>query len=368
LDAQNELLESQQSQMEVQNQKLQMQEQRLQRQELRMQRQEEQLRQQELQLGQQDQQLEQMEHQIHEQQQILDTQAQQLKEQGQDTEQQERRALQNEEIASQHGARLDQQKAMLNELFLANKAAMQQQQSNSTASGGRGEAVSEASWDDTGSPPERHHRPVSDAEVLAQPNGAITPGERPVHGAVPLTRNGPASASSAVASSNLLGPSAFAQAVASRDGLLHASGIPGRKSGNTGVALWEKVLELCDAQKFLEAYKLVIAEPEESCLLRLMHHTGPIVERLDAESNSRLIRRLIHILSSPSKESATSSIDQIFSWLWQALDVGIHFTSSQVEDLATALQKVAAPQSSLPSTERAEASRLLSRLSSLRRS
>merc|ERR1719221_265504 len=137
-----------------------------------------------------------------------------------------------------------------------------------------------------------------------------------------------------------------------------------RKAG----ALWERVLELCDAQKFLEAYKQVIAEPEESCLLRLMQHTGPIVERLDAESNSRLIRRLIHILSSPSKEPAASSIDHIFSWLWQALDVGIHFTSSQVEDLAAALQKVAAPLSSLPAPERAEASQLLARVSALRRS
>merc|ERR1712130_57166 len=101
---------------------------------------------------------------------------------------------------------------------------------------------------------------------------------------------------------------------------------PLQQAKKNGV-LWEKVVELCEQSKFLEAYKLVIAEPEESCLLRLMHHTGPIVERLDAESNSRLIRRLIHILSSPSKDPATSSIDQIFSWLWQALDVGIHFTS-----------------------------------------
>eukprot|EP00927_Polykrikos_kofoidii_P010393 TRINITY_DN14392_c0_g2_i1.p1 TRINITY_DN14392_c0_g2~~TRINITY_DN14392_c0_g2_i1.p1 ORF type:complete len:1466 (-),score=316.65 TRINITY_DN14392_c0_g2_i1:51-4448(-) len=135
----------------------------------------------------------------------------------------------------------------------------------------------------------------------------------------------------------------------------------------TGTALWEKVLELCDAQRFLEAYKQVIAEPEEHCLLRLMQHTGPIVERLDAESNSRLIRRLIHILSSPAKEPAITSIEQIFSWLWQALDVGIHFTSSQVEDLAAALQKVASPMSTLPAPARAEATRLLSRVSALRR-
>merc|ERR1711970_376611 len=128
----------------------------------------------------------------------------------------------------------------------------------------------------------------------------------------------PAIAPTTVTSASLAGQPAFAQApVRGGEGFLHASAAPTRKAGG---AIWEKVLELCEAQKFLEAYKLVIAEPEESCLLRLMHHTGPIVERLDAESNSRLIRRLIHILSSPSKDPATSSIDQIFSWLWQALD------------------------------------------------
>merc|ERR1719316_1091641 len=99
--------------------------------------------------------------------------------------------------------------------------------------------------------------------------------------------------------------------------------------------LWDRVLALCNEQRYLEAYKQVIAEPEETCLLRLIQHTGPIVEQLDAESNSRLIRRLIHILSSP-KEPASSCIEQVFAWLWQALDVGIHFTSSQVEDLAAA--------------------------------
>merc|ERR1712014_188488 len=116
-----------------------------------------------------------------------------------------------------------------------------------------------------------------------------------------------------------------------------------RKAG----VLWEKVVELCDQKKFLEAYKQVIAEPEEACLLRLMQHTGPLVDRLDAESNSRLIRRLIHILSSPSKEPAIACIDHIFTWLGHALQSGIHFTASQVEDLATALQRVAAPQSPL---------------------
>jgi hypothetical protein len=142
---------------------------------------------------------------------------------------------------------------------------------------------------------------------------------------------------------------------------------PLQQAKKTGV-LWEKVVELCEQTRFLEAYKQVIAEPEESCLLRLMQHTGPIVERLDAESNSRLIRRLIHILSSPSKEPAATCIDQIFSWLSQALEVGIHFTTSQVEDLAAALQKAAAAQSPLAPMERAEAARLLHRVSALRRS
>mmetsp|Transcript_46972 Transcript_46972/g.102183 ORF Transcript_46972/g.102183 Transcript_46972/m.102183 type:complete len:1158 (-) Transcript_46972:166-3639(-) len=155
-------------------------------------------------------------------------------------------------------------------------------------------------------------------------------------------------------------------------GLLHMS-LDGLGSGasrglvkKTGL-LWEKVIELCDAERFLEAYKQVIAEPEETCLLRLMLYTGPIVERLDAESNSRLIRRLIHILSSPAKEPTTSSIEQIFSWLRQALDAGIHFTSSQVEDLSAALQKVAAKHSALPAADRADAARLLTRVTALRR-
>lgn len=138
-------------------------------------------------------------------------------------------------------------------------------------------------------------------------------------------------------------------------------------SAKKNSALWDKVLELCREERFLEAYKQVIAEPEESCLLRLMQHTGPIVERLDAESNSRLIRRLIHILSSPSKEPVAASVEYIFSWLWQALKAGIHFTTSQVEDLASALQRVSAPQSPLPGQERAEAARLLQRVSALRR-
>merc|ERR1712107_50099 len=99
-----------------------------------------------------------------------------------------------------------------------------------------------------------------------------------------------------------------------------------------GGVQWDKVVELCSQERFLEAYKQVIAEPEESCLLRL-----------------------IHILSSPSKEPAANCIDQIFSWLAQALDVGIHFTTSQVEDLAAALQKAAAATSPLQPHDRTEA-------------
>ncbi|CAJ1432644.1 unnamed protein product [Effrenium voratum] len=133
------------------------------------------------------------------------------------------------------------------------------------------------------------------------------------------------------------------------------------------VGLWDSVLELCTERRFLEAYKQVIAEPEETCLLRLMKHTGPIVDRLDAESNSRLIRRLIHILSSPAKEPAAGSIEQIFSWLWQALNQGIHFTASQVEDLVAALQKVSSAQSPLSSSEKAEAAQLLQQVSTHRR-
>lgn len=128
--------------------------------------------------------------------------------------------------------------------------------------------------------------------------------------------------------------------------------------------LWEAVTDLCREGRHLEAYKRAIAEPDERCLLRLMHHTGPVVERLDAESNSRLIRRLIHILQSrDSKGSA--HLDHVFAWLRRALEVCIHFTSSQVEDLSAALKQIAGPQPS--SAEESGAAQLLARLSSLRR-
>mmetsp|Transcript_26409 Transcript_26409/g.48305 ORF Transcript_26409/g.48305 Transcript_26409/m.48305 type:complete len:1043 (-) Transcript_26409:66-3194(-) len=134
-----------------------------------------------------------------------------------------------------------------------------------------------------------------------------------------------------------------------------------------GGVLWDSIVALCDERRYLEAYKQVIAEPEESCLLRLMQHTGPVVDKLDAESNSRLVRRLIHILSSPAKEPLSANAEFIFLWLKQALDVGIHFTTSQVEDLATALQKVAAANSPLTPAERADAQRLHLRVAALRR-
>merc|ERR1712066_781685 len=152
----------------------------------------------------------------------------------------------------------------------------------------------------------------------------------------------------------------------SPDGL-GVSSISMTPSPKNASLLWDKVFELCEEQRFLEAYKQVIAEPEELCLLRLMQHTGPLVDKLDAESNSRLIRRLIHILSSPSKEPVSANIEYIFSWLWMALQSGIHFTASQVEDLATALQRVASPSSPLAAPARAEAAQLLTRVSMLRR-
>jgi len=131
--------------------------------------------------------------------------------------------------------------------------------------------------------------------------------------------------------------------------------------------LWDRVQELCEAKRYLDAYKQVIAEPDETCLLRLMQHTGPIVEHLDAESNSRLIRRLIHILTTPAKEPVPGNIKQIYAWLWQALKTGVHFTASQVEDLATALHRVSSTPSPLQASDRTEAMQLLARVSALRK-
>lgn len=137
--------------------------------------------------------------------------------------------------------------------------------------------------------------------------------------------------------------------------------------GKKVTVLWEKIVELCDETRYLDAYKQVIAEPDEFLLLNLMQRTGPICESLDAESNSRLIRRLIHILSSTLKEQVLIYMQLIFAWLRQALTVGIHFTSSQVEDLCAALQKVSSANSALPPSEKTDAAQLFARICALRR-
>mmetsp|Transcript_39930 Transcript_39930/g.72808 ORF Transcript_39930/g.72808 Transcript_39930/m.72808 type:complete len:1091 (+) Transcript_39930:210-3482(+) len=322
LAAQKQQLEAQERRLHVQEQHSKLQEQKMAQQEQLLRQQEKRLHEQELQLNQQDQQ--------------SDEQVQVLREHEQQMEQIEQQ--------------LADQKAVINELLAlgvpaaASDGSVSGSPTNAPANaGGLGKHAEDAaarSWVDgfDGRLP---------SSMLAK-SGATTGSEVAVFDSLTSSTGG-------------AGPGAERSSLASlREGL-------GKDSLQVG-PLWEKVLDLVNQQRYLEAYKQVIAEPEESCLLRLMQHTGPIVERLDAESNSRLIRRLIHILSSPAKEPAATCIEQIFAWLWQALDVGIHFTSSQVEDLAAALQKVAAPQSQIPAAERAEASQLLSRVSALRRS
>mmetsp|Transcript_118508 Transcript_118508/g.335197 ORF Transcript_118508/g.335197 Transcript_118508/m.335197 type:complete len:1297 (+) Transcript_118508:106-3996(+) len=404
VSAQRKQIEAQDRQLQLQEQQLRAQEQRLQRQELRLQRQEEKLRQQELLLGHQDQQFEQHDQQLKEHEQHMEQQDKQIAllnevlaaartDDGTNGAGQPMRRAASEHTAdgelvgpsdssgtdvigtnlasSNGGGGGDAQESLRAPSFEhGSRAAAQAAGSRPGAAVANGGRPALKGWVDgvadglDGQAPVAGARippPPLLAEALAVPphlgggglhsgaggsaTGTGSFGERPVHGVVPLR-----------------GETISAPPVASWG--REAAGIAQRRSVG---AVWEKVLELCESQKYLEAYKQVIAEPEECCLLRLMQHTGPIVERLDAESNSRLIRRLIHILSSPSKEPAVTSIEQIFSWLWQALDAGIHFTASQVEDLAAALQRAAAPLSPLPAPERAEASRLLNRVSALRR-
>jgi len=326
-------------QLEHAERRLQLQEQQNKHQEQRLQQHEQQLLQQEKRLHDQEQKIQQQEQLCEEQQLTLREHEQQMEKQEQMLEQQ-----------------LEKQDVVISNLLAA---------SASLQNGGPSFRVEDQVVRTV--PPEGSSR--SHPETL--PNTASVPAmQGPLEVVSPMTP---------VGASDLYTPLRTAGSSALREGLLpapldsdiavgHASSGHASKSSLLKKAsgpLWDKVLTLCEEQRFLEAYKQVIAEPEETCLLRLMQHTGPIVERLDAESNSRLIRRLIHILSSPGKDSASLCIEQVFSWLRQALDVGIHFTSSQVEDLAAAIQKASASPSF---QEHDEAQVLLARVSALRRS
>jgi len=293
----------------------------------------------------QEQQLEEQERLIHQLEQHSQQQSQRLHELETQIQQQEQLLDQQEQVLDEQGQRLDQQEDVVQE----HKALI-----DDLYAGGPEEDAEE-----------EYDEPADAKQIPDGPHRVGSPRLEPV--ALPTKPTSPLSGGIAGSSSDRLGATKReipGPSLLKPDGFgMPKPSSPQKKPG----VFWDKVVELCEQERFLEAYKQVIAEPEESCLLRLMQHTGPIVERLDAESNSRLIRRLIHILSSPSREPAANCIDQIFSWLGQALDVAIHFTTSQVEDLATALQKASALHSPLAPPERVEAARLHQRVSALRR-
>lgn len=316
-EGQGELIAAQQRRLEAQEQQMQMLEERVAQQDDELAQMDQQLQEQQLQLQQQDQRLEQDDQQLNEHQQQLEQQEQDL----------EKHTVLFREILnhSASSASSVRQKAW------AEEDAQEKAEDPAPSRWAQSEA-----WESAEVPRAPNPSPANAAIIGAGGALAGSSSERP------LALPGRAKVDTASAK-----PSA---------------------TPKPGGQLWDSIVELCAERRFLEAYKQVIAEPEETCLLRLMKHTGPIVDRLDAESNSRLIRRLIHILSSPSKESAAANIEQIFSWLWQALNQGIHFTASQVEDLVSALQKVSSAQSPLSGPEKAEATQLLQKVSTHRRS
>ena len=55
-------------------------------------------------------------------------------------------------------------------------------------------------------------------------------------------------------------------------------------SRSSSASKWDAVLALVTKKQYLEAYKLIISDPDEHCLLRLIGLTGPVVHALDAES------------------------------------------------------------------------------------
>jgi len=347
IEGQNELITKQQQQLQAQERRVAMMEQQFQLQDQQAQ-----------QLDQQLQQCDQGQQQIE----------QQLQEHLLQFEQQDGQLQQHDQVLEQLEQQMEKQRLLIADIVKNKQTALR------PGLFGRSQQVTGSSTMEALTPGDDQDPSRTSADERTAPT--LEPQDR---AAEPLRES---SANSLSANEDVAGASGIAASMAllSQQGMLP---VPTAAEGRKATAetlkvppgaprkaemLWAKVLQLCEGERFLEAYKQVIAEPEEACLLKLMQHTGPIVERLDAESNSRLIRRLIHILSSPSKEpTAGPCIEQIFSWLKEALDVGIHFTSSQVEDLAATLQRLVQPHSTLPAPERAEAARLLSRLAALRR-
>eukprot|EP00403_Amphidinium_massartii_P032119 CAMPEP_0178438226 /NCGR_PEP_ID=MMETSP0689_2-20121128/35472_1 /TAXON_ID=160604 /ORGANISM="Amphidinium massartii, Strain CS-259" /LENGTH=1024 /DNA_ID=CAMNT_0020060599 /DNA_START=142 /DNA_END=3216 /DNA_ORIENTATION=- len=302
--------------------------------EVQLRAQEQLLQQQDARMRKQDQLLQEYEAQIHQQQLLLEQHEQQLKE--------------REQLLEKHEQKLEQHSKALD-------AAASQQATPSLA---------DLRTEEPGQVSDQRQQRFAEAQTALAGTSLRSSQD---HGAAgtPTLRHIPRSALQVVTDGQT-SPASRGDGANQRFGAASLLQPLGQKA-SSGALLWESVVALCDERRYLEAYKQVIAEPEESCLLRLMQHTGPVVDKLDAESNSRLVRRLIHILSSPAKELLTANVEFIFTWLKQALDVGIHFTTSQVEDLAAALQKVAAASSPLSATERAEAQRLQLRVAALRR-
>ncbi|CAE7741931.1 TOR1L2 [Symbiodinium sp. CCMP2592] len=287
----------------------------------------------------QEQQMQLMEERIAQQEDELTQMDQQLQEQQLQIQQQDQRLEQNDQMLNEHQQQLEQQEQELEKQILLTDAFISTASSSSSVKPAKQAWTAEDAGTGSGNTAKRWAADWKD-------------GAEAQHGHA-VSEAAAVGAGGALAGSSSERPLALGRAKVDAGSATKAS------SQKAGGQLWDSVMELCSERRFLEAYKQVIAEPEETCLLRLMKHTGPIVDRLDAESNSRLIRRLIHILSSPAKDPAATSIEQIFSWLWQALNQGIHFTASQVEDLVSALQKVSSAQSPLSGPEKAEAAQLL---------
>lgn len=117
--------------------------------------------------------------------------------------------------------------------------------------------------------------------------------------------------------------------------------VPSRWSGYSGkidppadVQLTE-LRNLCNRGQYLDAYKRALSASDLNVLVDLMRETGAsVTEYLDAETNSRMIRRLIHILQS----SKSISFDVILQWLLSVIDQRVHFTASQIDDLSGVLR------------------------------
>eukprot|EP00742_Colponemidia_sp_Colp-10_P006449 GILJ01006909.1.p1 GENE.GILJ01006909.1~~GILJ01006909.1.p1 ORF type:complete len:1100 (+),score=209.95 GILJ01006909.1:361-3660(+) len=118
--------------------------------------------------------------------------------------------------------------------------------------------------------------------------------------------------------------------------------------------VWDSAVDQLQRGRVQDAYNELLKTGDDLYLLRLMHQTGPVIDRLEPLTAAELIRRLLMMLR-------TNYIHNVsFSWLNQAFSFGMQTSLSMKE--AKQLGDILYDLSASPSKEGIEAAKLYSQL------